>query len=84
VRFAGRRLARRFLRSYVRVAEVSIDSEALRWHQGVVYLRALVEAAGWTAEERLAERRGHPWNINGPVFASRLSALTGLRVRPSL
>lgn len=83
VRFAGRVLARRFLRAYAHQANVRVDAESLRWHQGVVCLRALVEAAGWSPEERLGERRGHPWSINGPVFGSRLSALTGYRVVPS-
>lgn len=33
----------------------------VRWHQGVVCLRALIEVAGWAHEGVLGARAGHPW-----------------------
>jgi len=79
-RAAGGFLARRFRRTYARELGRGTDAASLRWHEGVVCLRALVEVAGWVAAgERHA---GHPWLISGPRFAVRLSALTGTAVRP--
>jgi aminoglycoside phosphotransferase (APT) family kinase protein len=82
VRAAGRWLARRFHRAYSRHADTDIDPAALRWHEGVVCLRALAEVAHWVAADQVEERRGHPWLISGPAFAARLSALTGSEVTP--
>jgi aminoglycoside phosphotransferase (APT) family kinase protein len=78
---AGRLLCRRFQRQYVRHSGTGIDHGSLRWHQALVRLRALAEVAGWTASEREA-RKGHPWLVTGPAFASRLSRLAGVKVRP--
>ena len=60
----------------------AIDPASLRWHEGVVCLRALVEVFGWVAAGTIDGREGHPWIINGPAFAARLSALTGTAVTP--
>jgi len=81
IRGAGRWLARRFRREYRRRSGIELGEESLRWHEGVVCLRALVEVAGWGADGRMVERRGHPWLICGPAFAARLTALTGAPVR---
>jgi hypothetical protein len=81
VRALGRVLARRFLRGYQRRAGVTARPGEVRWHQAVVCLRALVEVAGWVHEGTDGARAGHPWLINGPVFARRLTSLTGIRVR---
>src|SRR6266700_2200919 len=78
---AGRMLARSFAHRYRRHSGVAIDPGSLRWHQGLVRLRALVEVAGWDTTER-ARRSSHPWLVSGPAFAARLSRLTGARVRP--
>ncbi len=78
---AGQMLSRRFERRYRHHSGVAIDRGSLRWHQAVVRLRALVEVAGWDTSER-AQRSTHPWLVSGPAFASRLSRLTGVRVRP--
>jgi aminoglycoside phosphotransferase (APT) family kinase protein len=78
---AGRMLSWRFERRYRRHSGIAIDPGSLRWHQAVVRLRALVEVAGWDTSER-DQRSGHPWLVSGPAFASRLSRLTGIRVRP--
>jgi aminoglycoside phosphotransferase (APT) family kinase protein len=78
---AGRWLSRRFVCRYTRDAGAHVDTASLRWHQGVVCLRALVEVANWAGAGELDARRGHPWLICGPAFAVRLSALTGVSVR---
>jgi aminoglycoside phosphotransferase (APT) family kinase protein len=80
-RSAGRLLARRFRRSYLAGRDDDIDPISLRWHEGVVCLRALVEVAHWAAAGELDAHRGHPWLISGPAFAGRLHRLTGTAVR---
>ncbi|HLQ53664.1 MAG TPA: hypothetical protein VK162_05245 [Streptosporangiaceae bacterium] len=82
VRATGRLLARRFARRYRRHSGVTIQQRSLRWHQAIVCLRALVEVAGWDTHE-LATRASHPWLLSGPSFASRVSELTGMTVRPA-
>jgi aminoglycoside phosphotransferase (APT) family kinase protein len=81
VRIFGRVLARRFIRDYQRQAAVTVEPGELRWHQAVVCLRALVEVASWVHEGTADAHAGHPWLINGPVFARRLTSLTGVPVR---
>jgi len=81
VRVAGRFLARRFRRNYRRLSGTELDDHSLRWHEGVVCLRALVEVAGWVAADQVSERTGYPWLVSGAVFATRLHALTGVAVR---
>jgi aminoglycoside phosphotransferase (APT) family kinase protein len=81
VRAFGRVLARRFVRGYQRQAAVTFQSGEVRWHQAVVCLRALVEVASWVHEGTAGARAGHPWLINGPVFARRLTRLTGVQVQ---
>jgi len=76
----GAGLARRFLARYQKESGVTIPSGQVRWHQGAVCLRALVEAAGWAQQRILDDRAGHPWLVFGPSFADRLSALTGSAV----
>lgn len=80
VRAAGRWLGRRFRRAYSRHAAVDVDRQVLRWYEGVVCLRALVEVASWVAAGQVEDRRGHPWLVSGPGFAARLSTLTGASV----
>ena len=81
VRVAGRLLARRFRGHYRRLSGTELDDHSLRWHEGVVCLRALIEVASWVAAGQLSERQGHPWLVCGPAFATRLHALTGVAVR---
>jgi aminoglycoside phosphotransferase (APT) family kinase protein len=81
VRAFGRVLARRFVRGYQRQAAATFQSGEVRWHQAVVCVRALVEVASWVHEGTDGARAGHPWLINGPVFARRLTSLTGVQVR---
>ena len=81
VRIFGRVLARRFVRGYQRRAGVTIEAAEVRWHQAVVCLRALTEVASWVHEGADGARAGHPWLINGPAFARRLTSLTGVPVR---
>jgi hypothetical protein len=77
----GRVLARRFVRGYLRQAGVTVGPGELRWHQAVVCLRALVEVASWVHAGTDGAHAGHPWLINGPVFARRVTRLTGTPVR---
>jgi hypothetical protein len=35
----------------------------------------------WVHEGAADAHAGHPWLINGPVFARRLTSLTGVQVR---
>ena len=63
-----------------RTAATVADGE-LRWHQGVVCLRALVEVASWVHQGVTGARAGHPWLISGPAFAGRLTTLTGTPVQ---
>ena len=81
VRVFGRVLARRFVRGYQRRAGVTVEPGELRYHQAVVCLRALTEVAGWVHEGTDGTHAGHPWLVNGPVFARRLARLTGAPVR---
>jgi aminoglycoside phosphotransferase (APT) family kinase protein len=81
VRMFGRVLARRFVRGYQRQAAVTVEPAEVRWHQAVVCLRALTEVASWVHEGAADAHAGHPWLINGPVFARRLTRLTGAPVR---
>jgi hypothetical protein len=81
VRMFGWVLARRFVRGYLRQAGVTVGPGELRWHQAVVCLRALVEVASWVHAGTDGAHAGHPWLINGPVFARRVARLTGAPVR---
>lgn len=82
VRGAGGWLARWFRRTHCSRMGTELDPEALRWFEGVVCLRALVEGAGWVTAGVVDERAGHPWLVSGPAFADRLSVLTGATVMP--
>lgn len=82
VRWLGGRLASRFVARYENYAGIKVEAAELRWHQGVGCLRALVEAAGWAQQGLTEAHAGHPWVMCGARFASRLTALTGSRVRP--
>lgn len=79
-RAAGRLLARRFRRTYTRSMGVPIDPVSMRWHEGVVCMRALLEVAGWVEAGEIDRRLGHPWLLSGPAFARRLGRLTGVTV----
>ena len=81
VRLLGGLLARRFVRGYQRQTTVTVEPGELRWHQAVVCLRALVEAASWVHQGVVGAHAGHPWLISGPAFARRLTNLTGAPVR---
>jgi len=80
MRSAGRALARRFTGCYQRFANTTVQTGHIRWNQGVVALRALVEVAGWEHDGSTGTHAGHPWLICGPAFARRLSGLTGIAV----
>lgn len=81
VRWLGRRLAGRFVRSYQASTGVVIEGAELAWHQAVVCLRALVEVASWVHSGQHDAHTGHPWLTTGPALAARLTAVTGVAVR---
>jgi len=81
VRWLGRRLAGRFVRSYQASTGVVIEGAELAWHQAVVCLRALVEVSGWIHSGQHDAHTGHPWLTTGPALAARLTAATGVAVR---
>ena len=81
VRWLGRRLAGRFVRSYQASTGVVIEGAELAWHQAVVCLRALVEVASWSHSGQHDAHAGHPWLTTGPALAARLTATTGVAVR---
>jgi aminoglycoside phosphotransferase (APT) family kinase protein len=78
---AGRTLSRIFQRRYRSYSGYSIDPVSLRWHQGLVCLRVLVEVAGWDNAARQT-RAGHPWFLTCTVFATPLTNLTGYAIAP--
>jgi aminoglycoside phosphotransferase (APT) family kinase protein len=80
VRGAGAALAQRFIRRYRKLGNISVPADQVRWHQGVVALRALVEVAGWEHNQTAHTHPGHPWFVCGPAFARRVSRLTGSAV----
>ncbi len=61
LRWTGRRIAGRFVRSYQASTGVVIDRAGLVWHQAAVCLRALVEVSGWVHSGQQNARGGHPW-----------------------
>jgi aminoglycoside phosphotransferase (APT) family kinase protein len=81
VRWIGRRMAGRFLRSYQRSSGVVAEKAELGWHQAVLGLRALVEMSGWTHAGQEGAHGGHPWLASGSAFAARVTAATGVAVR---
>jgi len=81
-RLAGRQLARRFVRHYRVRAGVVVREADVSWHQALVCLRALTEVAGWVRDGDLGDRAGHPWLVSGTALAVRLTAVTGVAVRP--
>lgn len=79
VRIAGRRIARRFLRSYHERTDgtpAEVDDAQLAWHSGVHALRILVELELWLARSDGAPQ-DHPWTILEPRAAAILSELVG-------
>lgn len=78
----GRRVAGRFVDGYQVSAGVLIDRAELAWYQAAACLRALVEVSGWTHSGHGDAHAGHPWLASSPAFAARLSAATGVTVRP--
>ena len=81
-RWLGRRITGRFIASYQRSAGVVIDPAELAWYQAAVSLRALVEMSGWTHSGQHDAHAGHPWLTCAPAFAARVTATTGVTVRP--
>ena len=82
IRLAGRLLAARFVRRYQAASGVTLAANEIAWHQAVVCLRALSEAARWVHDGGVDEHAGHPWLICGRQIAAHLTRVTGIPVRP--
>jgi len=82
VRAAGRALAARFVRRYEHHRGEAVDATALTRYQAIVALRALLEVAQWVHEGVVDARAGHPWLLSADAFAARVTAVTGVPVRP--
>jgi aminoglycoside phosphotransferase (APT) family kinase protein len=82
VRAVGRGLAARFVRRYEHHSGTHIDATTLPRYQAMVALRALVEVARWVHEDVVDARTGHPWLLCGDAFAGKVTAVTGVPVRP--
>lgn len=82
IRLVGRLLAARFKRRYQAYSGVTVAADEIAWHQAVVCLRALTEAASWAADGTIDDRAGHPWLVCGPELAAHLARVTGAPVRP--
>lgn len=82
VRWIGRRITSRFLRSYQRSTGVVIDRTDLAWYQAAARLRALTDVSAWTSSGQEAARGSHPWQASAPAFAAQVTAVTGVPVRP--
>jgi aminoglycoside phosphotransferase (APT) family kinase protein len=73
-RAIGSRLARRFLRSYEQRTGRSVERSRLTWGRRAHSLRALVEIAGWEADDTIGAHRGHPWLTMRPVLEAQLGS----------
>ena len=82
VRATGRGLAARFVRRYEHHSGTRVDAAALPRYQAMVALRALVEVAQWVHQGVVDARAGHPWLLSGDAFAAKVTAVTGVPVRP--
>jgi aminoglycoside phosphotransferase (APT) family kinase protein len=80
VRTLGARLARRFVAEYERQSGAKVGADQMRWYEGLVCQRALVEVATWQHRGQMDDRAGHPWITCGPAYAQRLRALTGVPI----
>ena len=72
-RVIGRRIARRFLRTYQHRSGLRVDAARLDWGHRAHALRALVDLATWEANDDLASHRGHPWFTMRPLFEAKLA-----------
>jgi aminoglycoside phosphotransferase (APT) family kinase protein len=72
LRALGRRLARRFHRTYRSLAapEDQVSARELAWYRKVHGLRILVEVARFESEGGVPP--GHPWSVVGPVVEPEL------------
>ena len=79
VGYAGRRLAKRFVRAYRR-ASPHHDLTNIEWYCALHGARMLLEVASMTAEdsERAAQ---HPFNALAPASTAAIFAMTGLTVQ---
>jgi len=74
-RHVGRRLARRFLRTYAQLSGVTVDPERLSWGRSVHALRAITELATWESAGQLEAHVGHPWLALRTVLDAQLKSV---------
>jgi len=77
---AGRMLARRFTRTYLRHTSKSIDENHAEWFHSLHGLRVVGEVASWSASGDLDVRSGHPFLTLAPTVAAQLRHSTGIAV----
>ncbi len=68
VRWIGRRLANRFVASYVKLGTSHIDTRTLEWYISLQAFRILFDLASWRANDLDEARRNHPWFIIEPAL----------------
>lgn len=71
IRFAGRRIADRFLNQYRRLGG-TIDAGMLAWSADLHALRILLDVAVWERQGTVSAHRGHPWLLLRPGLVERL------------
>lgn len=71
---AGRALARRFVRTYERLAGAPVPPDRLGWYVDLHALRVVAEVASWQADDSPDRRPGHPYHLLAPTLSRRLRA----------
>ena len=75
---AGRALARRFNKTYNRLAPQPVDDNQLAWFTNLHALRITTEVATWHAQDKLDHHPGHPFLALAPTLTEQLQDRTGI------
>ncbi len=77
IKAAGRALAKRFVRSYNRMAAAPVNPAQLNWFTNLQTLRILTEVAVWEANDEIGDHPGHPFldlaEVLGPGLRAKVS-----------
>lgn len=68
INWAGRRMANRFVASYLKRSTHQINFDAFAWYQSLQAFRILFDLADWRAKDTASTRRNHPWFIMEPAL----------------
>ncbi len=66
INWFGRRLANRFISSYLKFSKNEINFDTFAWYQSLQAFRILFDLGYWRANDSADTRRGHPWFIMEP------------------